>query len=112
VWWAIETGFLDQSVGTLPSPAARLWGNILATGRAGGLDLHLRVLREAGVTLLGHFLGTEGRRARFAPDLGEGASTAAPGLCFVGVHFLRTRKSSLLCGVGEDAAIVARQIAS
>jgi hypothetical protein len=32
--------------------------------------------------------------------------SAAPGLYFVGVHFLRTRKSSLLYGVGEDAAIV------
>ena len=41
----------------------------------------------------------------------EGASTAVPGLYFVGVHFLRKRKSSLLLGVGEDAAIVARQIA-
>jgi len=194
VWWALETGFLDQPVGSLPAPEARLWGNILATGRARGHDLHLRTLREAGVTLLGHFLGAEGRRARFAPDLGEsvawgderyrqlmgliqktaterglpmpeiaepepfdpsvpeeldltrvgavvfaggfrpdygrwvhvpaafddlgfpihveGASSAAEGLYFVGVHFLRTRKSSLLSGVGEDAAIVARQIAA
>jgi putative flavoprotein involved in K+ transport len=39
------------------------------------------------------------------------ASTAADGLYFAGVHFLRTRKSSLLIGVGEDAAIVARAIA-
>ena len=42
----------------------------------------------------------------------EGASTAAPGLYFVGVHFQRKRKSALLLGVGEDAAIVARQVAS
>jgi putative flavoprotein involved in K+ transport len=42
----------------------------------------------------------------------EGASTVVPGLYFVGVHFLRKRKSSLLGGVGEDAAIVARQIAA
>ena len=41
----------------------------------------------------------------------EGASTIAAGLYFVGVHFLRKRKSALLNGVGEDAAIVARQIA-
>jgi putative flavoprotein involved in K+ transport len=41
----------------------------------------------------------------------EGASTTFPGLYFVGVHFLRKRKSSLLFGVGEDAAIVAQQIA-
>ena len=42
----------------------------------------------------------------------DGASRAVPGLYFVGVHFLRKRKSSLLIGVGEDAAIVARKIAA
>lgn len=42
----------------------------------------------------------------------EGTSTTAPGLYFVGVHFLRKRKSSLLIGVGEDAAIVAARIAA
>ena len=40
----------------------------------------------------------------------DGASTVVPGLYFVGVHFLRTRKSSLMFGVGEDAAIVARSL--
>ena len=40
----------------------------------------------------------------------DGASLAAPGLYFCGVHFMRKRKSSLLIGVGEDAAIVARAI--
>jgi len=28
------------------------------------------------------------------------------------VHFLRERKSALLLGVGEDAAVVARQVAT
>ena len=42
----------------------------------------------------------------------EGASTAVRGLYFVGAHFLRKRKSSLLIGVGEDAALVAGQIAA
>src|SRR5215211_2173262 len=42
----------------------------------------------------------------------DGASTVVPGLYFVGVHFLRKRKSSLLIGVGEDAAMVAAQIAA
>lgn len=193
-WWALETGFLDAPVSSLPSPAARLAANVQATGARGGHDLHYRTLRKMGVTLLGHFLGADGRHARFAPDLGEsvawgderraqlmelarklvaerglpepeipepepfdaqapqeldlrgfgavvfaggfrpdfaswvrfpgafdelgfpvhedGASTVAPGLYFVGVHFLRKRKSSLLNGVGEDAAIVARQIAA
>ena len=40
----------------------------------------------------------------------DGASTVVPGLYFVGVHFMRKRKSSLLIGVGEDAAIVVRQL--
>jgi putative flavoprotein involved in K+ transport len=42
----------------------------------------------------------------------DGASTVVPGLYFAGVHFLRTRKSSLLFGVGDDAALVARAVAS
>jgi putative flavoprotein involved in K+ transport len=42
----------------------------------------------------------------------DGASTVVPGLSFVGVHFMRTRKSSLLIGVGEDSAVVADGIAS
>jgi len=194
LWWLLETGYLDAPVGSLQGPAARLAANAQATGHGGGHDLHYRTLRRAGVTLLGHFLGADGRRARFAPDLDEsvawgdernaqvmdlvrklvaerglpapdipqpepfnvdaleelnlsgfgavvfaggfrpdyaswvrfpgafdelgfprhqeGASTAVRGLYFVGVHFLRKRKSSLLIGVGEDAAIVARQIAA
>ena len=71
VWWLLETGFLDAPVGSLPGPVARLAANAQATGHGGGHDLHYRTLRRAGVTLLGHFLGAEGRRARFAPDLGE-----------------------------------------
>ena len=193
VWWALETGFLDAPLSSLPDPRFRLAANVLTTGRDGGHDLHLRTLQRVGVTLLGHFLGAEGRSARFAPDLGssvawgdqrnaefmdlvrklvaerglprpdipepepfnaeapeqlsldgfgavvfaggfrpdyrswvrcpgafdelgfpihrDGASTAVRGLYFVGVHFLRKRKSSIFLGVGEDAAIVARQIA-
>ena len=42
----------------------------------------------------------------------EGESVAAPGLYFVGVHFLRKRKSSILYGMGEDATLVAQQIAA
>ena len=33
----------------------------------------------------------------------DGASAAAPGLYFVGVHWQRKRKSSIFYGVGEDA---------
>jgi putative flavoprotein involved in K+ transport len=70
-WWALETGFLDAPLSSLPSPAARLAANVQATGARGGHDLHYRTLRKMGVTMLGHFLGAEGRHARFAPDLGE-----------------------------------------
>jgi putative flavoprotein involved in K+ transport len=70
-WWALETGFLDAPLSSLPSPAARLAANVQATGAGGGHDLHYRTLRKLGVTLLGRFLGAHGRHARFAPDLGE-----------------------------------------
>ncbi len=193
VWWLVETGYLDDPTSSLPSPEVRLAANVQSSGHGGGRDLHYRTLQRMGVTLLGRFLGAEGRHARFASDLGEsvawgdqrvamlmdrirtfaaerglpqpeilepeafsaeapeelnltgfgavifaggfrpdyeswvhcpgafgefgfpihedGASTVVPGLYFVGVHFLRKRKSSLLLGVGEDAAIVAGQIA-
>jgi len=193
VWWAHQTGFLDQSVSALPDPSARRAANVLATGQGGGHDLHLRTLQAMGVTLLGHFLGAEGRRARFAPDLAEsvawgderhvqlmglvrklvaergmapldipppepfdaaapeeldlagfgavifaagfrpdhaswvdcagtfdelgypihedGASVTTDGLHFIGVHFLRKRKSSIFLGIGEDAAVVAGRVA-
>ncbi|HET7799733.1 MAG TPA: NAD(P)/FAD-dependent oxidoreductase [Humibacillus xanthopallidus] len=42
----------------------------------------------------------------------DGESTVAPGLHFVGVHFLRRRRSSLLFGVGDDATATATRIAS
>jgi Pyridine nucleotide-disulphide oxidoreductase len=71
VWWALESGFLDQPPTVLPSPAARLAANILATGHGGGHDLHLRTLAAMGVTLVGHFLGADNSQARFAPDLGD-----------------------------------------
>jgi putative flavoprotein involved in K+ transport len=44
------------------------------------------------------------------PIVGDDLSTAVPGLYFCGVHFLRTRRSSLLFGVGADAALLARTI--
>jgi putative flavoprotein involved in K+ transport len=191
-WWAVASGFLDDTVAALPSPNARLGANVLATGHGRPHDLDLRTLRALGVTLVGHFLGADEAGARFAPDLAEtmawgdaryrdlahlfsrtatdrglpqphlpepepfdgaaptliplagigavifaggfrpdyqswlpwpaafdslgfpiqadGASTIVDGLHFVGVPFMRTRKSPLLIGVGEDAAVVASSI--
>jgi putative flavoprotein involved in K+ transport len=192
--WLVDTGFMTVPVESLPTPAARLAANPIATGHGGGHDLDLRVLRARGVTLVGHFIGATDHEARFAadlaasvawgdernrelmdlvrrtatklgiaePDIGElatfdpeapdrvsldafgavvfaggfrpmyqawlpwpeafdglgfpihreCASTVVAGLYFVGVHFLRQRKSSLFLGVGEDAAIVASAIAA
>jgi len=193
VWWALESGFLDVPLASLPMPGMRLVGNPQTSGHDGGHDLHLRTLRAAGVTLAGHFVGVEGRRARFASDLPataawgddrwrdfsgfvrktaterglpmpdlvtpepitdegpgsipldglgavvlaggfrpdydwlpwpeafdgmgfpitvDGTSSIVPDLHFVGVHFLRKRKSSNLLGMGEDATVVAATIAS
>jgi putative flavoprotein involved in K+ transport len=42
----------------------------------------------------------------------DGASSVVPGLYFLGVHFLRKRKSSLIMGVSEDAEIVVGAIRS
>jgi putative flavoprotein involved in K+ transport len=41
----------------------------------------------------------------------NGESVVAPDLHFVGVHFLRKRRSSLLFGVGEDATATAELVA-
>jgi putative flavoprotein involved in K+ transport len=192
VSWLTETSFMEAPLTSLPAPQARLGGNIQATGRGGGHDLHYRTLQESGVELLGHLAGIDDGTVYFEDDLAEsvafgdaryqdlrnllneqlpakgltppalpdppafdadapvelavdelaaviftagfrpdysdwvrfpafddmgfplsedGASTAVPGLYFCGVHFLRKRKSSLLFGVGEDAAIVAASIA-
>ena len=42
----------------------------------------------------------------------DGESTVAPDLHFVGVHFLRSRRSALLFGVGDDARATATRIAA
>lgn len=191
VWWAANSGFFDRTPDTLPNPAARLVGNIVATGHGGGHDLHLRTLDAMRVELLGHFAGAEGNQIHFADDLAASADfgdarladlwkyienysarggrpvpqferpeplrlktrtsldvdreglgaiiwttgyrpeygwvkfpvfddmgfpvqqdgrTDVPGLYFVGVHWMRKLKSTILYGVGEDAEIVARQL--
>ncbi|MBM7829513.1 putative flavoprotein involved in K+ transport [Agromyces cerinus] len=42
----------------------------------------------------------------------DGASARMPGLSFVGVPWMRTRRSPLLLGVGEDADVVVRRLAA
>lgn len=71
VWWIIETGWWQRKLTDLPSPAGRLLSNPLATGHAGGHDLHLRTLHELGVELLGRYSGAEGSKVHFGDDLAE-----------------------------------------
>ena len=191
ITWLARTTFFDQTLDSLPSPAARLGANVQSTGAGGGRDLHFRTLQALGVPLFGRFTGLDGARLVFADDLAEsvafgderwarmrellreelprtgstvpelprpepfrydqrheldvrevaaviltsgyrpdyawidmpvtdamgfplcieGASAVTPGLYFCGVHFLRTRRSSLLFGVGRDAAVVAQAMA-
>ncbi len=70
-WWVLETGFMSETVETLPTPAARLAANLTASGVDGGHDLHPRALQAKGVTLAGRFAGAEDGRLRFLDDLAE-----------------------------------------
>lgn len=80
-------------------------------------------LPEIDLAGFGAVLFTAGFRSNYAevvrfpvfddwgfPIVGDDLSTEVPGLYFCGVHFLRNRGSSLLCGVGQDAGIVADTI--
>jgi putative flavoprotein involved in K+ transport len=193
-WWINESGFMETPLSALSDPRERLGANPQLTGRDGGHDLHFRTLHDMGVTLLGHFHGSDDQTARFAPDLkasvgfgdeayhrlsqllksvadehgaslddmtdpdpwnvdspeaidweGFGCVVSAsgfrpayrswidiphafddfgfpiqddegrgvvPGLHFVGVHFLRKRRSALFSGVGDDAAVVTNMVAA
>ena len=191
VWWTVESGFWNRTLDMLPSPAARLLGNVLATGHGGGHDMHLRTLHAKGVELVGRYLGADDGTIHFADDLAQTVDqgdalagvfkkwvddlcatrgwgqvwdlpgpfrlatrtqldvgqdnvgaviwtsgfrpdygwvrfpvfddigfpiqkdgrSSVPGLYFMGVHFQRKAQSAVLYGVGEDAEIVARDIA-
>ena len=68
--WVVQTPYLDATLADLPTPMARLYGNIQASGSRGGHDLHYRTLQTLGVTLLGHFAACEDGVAHFADDVG------------------------------------------
>ncbi len=97
---------------------------ITAPQLADPAPFHADPPRELDLTGLGAVIFTSGFRPDYTrwirfpafdamgfPLTDNGASTVVPGLFFCGVHFLRKRKSAVLFGVGEDAAIVAQSIA-
>ena len=70
-WWMVESGWVARPPSALPSPAARFFSNPLTTGRDGGHDLHLRILHEAGVELVGRYLGAEDGTVTFGDDVAQ-----------------------------------------
>lgn len=68
--WIAASGMLDTPASEV-SPEARFAANAMSTGQAGGHDLNYRVLREAGVTLTGHFAGSTNQTLVFDDDLSE-----------------------------------------
>lgn len=69
--WLTETSFFEVGPGDPPSDAVRLRANPQNTGHGGGRDLHFRTLQAIGVTLVGHLVGADDRRAHFAADLAD-----------------------------------------
>ena len=67
--WMVAAGVPETPAEDIPLES-RFAANPIATGRDGGYDLNLRILRDAGVTLTGRFLGAEAGTIQFAKDLG------------------------------------------
>jgi putative flavoprotein involved in K+ transport len=59
VHWLLETGLADDTVDSLPSPAARLACNPPVSGNDGGHDCNPRWLARRGATLLGRVEAVE-----------------------------------------------------
>ena len=79
VHWMTETGLMDQTVDTLPSPGALLACNPAVSGTEGGHDCNPVTLAHRGVIPVGRLEGFDGNGARFADDL---AANVAKGLEF------------------------------
>jgi len=69
-WW-LDTGFLDQTIEQLPTPRARLTGNVTVSGARGGTDSGPLLIEAAGATLHGRLTGMSDGRALFADDLDQ-----------------------------------------
>jgi putative flavoprotein involved in K+ transport len=71
VQWLIDTGFADETVATLPSPAARLTCNPPVSGNDGGHDCNPRWLASRGAVLFGRVEGVLGHTIRIGDGLAE-----------------------------------------
>lgn len=77
--WARVLGLLDQTVDSLPSPAARLACNPPISGNDGGHDCHPRWLAGRGATVVGRLAAIEGGVARFEPGVEEALAASDAG---------------------------------
>ena len=67
--WLVETGRVNETRESLPSPAARLACNPPVSGNDGGHDCNPRWLARRGVDLVGRVDGIDGHVVRFAEGL-------------------------------------------
>lgn len=71
IHWAIEVGLMDDTVETLPSPAARLACNPALSGNDGGHDCNPRTLARDGAVPVGRLEGFKHGKLLFGDGLGE-----------------------------------------
>jgi putative flavoprotein involved in K+ transport len=71
VHWVVEAGILDDTVDSLPSPAARLACNPPISGNDGGHDCHPRWLAARGAVVVGRLEGVRDGAAHFAAGIEE-----------------------------------------
>ena len=69
VHWVVEAGILDDTVDSLPSPAARLVCNPPISGNDGGHDCHPRWLAARGAVIVGRLEGVRKSTAHFSPGI-------------------------------------------
>jgi putative flavoprotein involved in K+ transport len=67
--WMVDVGAMDETKDVLPTPKARLAGNVAVSGSRGGRDCNPLVLEAAGAKLHGRFTGFDSNRALFENDL-------------------------------------------
>jgi len=75
--WIIDVGMMDETVDTLPSPAARLAGNPTVDSDDVSHLLGPRRLAAEGVTLIGRVEAVDDRRVVIRPDANERLAEAA-----------------------------------
>jgi putative flavoprotein involved in K+ transport len=71
VHWLVDTGFADETLDKLPSPAARLTCNPPVSGNDGGHDCNPYWLAARGAVLLGRVSRVSGHTAEIAAGLAD-----------------------------------------